>query len=251
MHDPMTVAFEIRRPWREKPNQCWPKGYCPSLITILHRDPETDGTDDSCGWFMRARHGDQKVRQAIRNDFAFDWDADFGGWFDKAGKPLFTVPGIVISMFWLAAFHHFRKNRRKVERFMRRHLPDILHFAENTVDSMHPAIVGKYGIEPREDRIDSAASVVYGYVLRWTRPWWRHPRWHVHHWRFQVHPWQALKRMLTRCNTCGKRFGYGEIVVQAGGRRDEKTQRWVPHLHHSACSGVGLAVPANDPAANT
>lgn len=49
MHDPMTVAFEIRQFWR-KAND-W--GYKPSLITIWHVDPEKDGSDDSCDWFGR------------------------------------------------------------------------------------------------------------------------------------------------------------------------------------------------------
>lgn len=36
MHDPKTVAHEIRiKNWH--------------LVTIWHVDPETDGTDDSCG----------------------------------------------------------------------------------------------------------------------------------------------------------------------------------------------------------
>src|SRR5438270_11469354 len=54
MHDPMTVAFEIRSPIKRKSN-LWPKGYRKSLITIWHVDPETDGTDDSCDWFNRKR----------------------------------------------------------------------------------------------------------------------------------------------------------------------------------------------------
>lgn len=43
MHDPMTVAWEFRLPffWRESYRR-------PSILTIWHNDPETDGTDDSC-----------------------------------------------------------------------------------------------------------------------------------------------------------------------------------------------------------
>lgn len=56
MHDPQTVAFEIKYPWRGEPSKFWPKGYRSSFITIWHVDPERDGTDDSCGWFIRGRH---------------------------------------------------------------------------------------------------------------------------------------------------------------------------------------------------
>ncbi len=42
------------------------------------------------------------------------------------------------------------------------------------------------------------------------RPW----RWHVWHWRFQIHPLQNFKRWaFSRCEKCGKRFGWGESPV--------------------------------------
>ena len=48
MHDPMTVAHEIKAPWLRK----YPDGvkYRPTLVTIWHVDPERDGTDDSCDY---------------------------------------------------------------------------------------------------------------------------------------------------------------------------------------------------------
>ena len=53
MHDPMTVAFEVKYPWRDKSSgttKLFPKGYRRTFITVWHVDPETDGSDDSCGW---------------------------------------------------------------------------------------------------------------------------------------------------------------------------------------------------------
>jgi hypothetical protein len=50
VHDPMTVAFRIPYPWRDKPTQLFPKGYRHSFITIWHRDPEKRGNDNSCDW---------------------------------------------------------------------------------------------------------------------------------------------------------------------------------------------------------
>jgi hypothetical protein len=47
VHDPMTVAHEIKVPWRRH----WPGSkdtYRPTLVTIWHVDPEKDGSDDSC-----------------------------------------------------------------------------------------------------------------------------------------------------------------------------------------------------------
>lgn len=48
MHDPMTVAFDIRSPFRNKPNALFPKGYREAIVTVWHVDPEVCGDDDSC-----------------------------------------------------------------------------------------------------------------------------------------------------------------------------------------------------------
>jgi hypothetical protein len=49
MHDPMVVAFDIKRPWAAKKRLLGGFKYYPTLIRIWHVDPETDGTDRSCG----------------------------------------------------------------------------------------------------------------------------------------------------------------------------------------------------------
>lgn len=55
MHDPMTVAFELRYPWRtwrhRHSKDRFLRTYHDAFITIWHVDPESDGTDDSCDWF--------------------------------------------------------------------------------------------------------------------------------------------------------------------------------------------------------
>jgi hypothetical protein len=48
-----------------------------------------------------------------------------------------------------------------------------------------------------------------------SRPWWRHPRWHIHHWQIQVHFILVLKRWLfSRCCECGGRFTWREAAGQ-------------------------------------
>lgn len=87
----------------------------------------------------------------------------------------------------------------------------------------------------REDKTRRFLSLVLRQYLTHWRPWWRHPRWHIHHWRFQVHPWQRVKRALERCRTCGERFGWNASgsIVQDGGHREN--DRYVEHLHHEDC----------------
>ncbi len=57
MHDPMSVAHEVRYPWRKyrKGLNGEPMDYREPFITIWHVDPERDGTDDSCDWFNHKR----------------------------------------------------------------------------------------------------------------------------------------------------------------------------------------------------
>ncbi len=171
---------------------------------LWHHDPCTDHTDDSCGRFMRARHGDPKVLKAIESDFDFEWNATYQPWFTEQGDPALSTMGIALQMFRIAAWNHFSKDRKKVERYMRKHLYDILHFAENTCDTMATSIQGKYGecSEPKKNRVRSMASMVYGCVLRDTRPWWKSPRWHIHHWRITCRPfWRRAKNNDTASST--------------------------------------------------
>src|SRR5690606_31494849 len=83
----------------------------------------------------------------------------------------------------------------------------IYSLASNPVDNLRTTVAG----------INSAEEcgvfflLVYRAFRRYNRQWWKHPRFHIHHWRLQIHHWQQLRRwLLTRCAHCGKRFAYGE-----------------------------------------
>lgn len=127
MHDPMTVAHDIRRPWKDK------HGWRKPVLTIWHVDPEKDGSDDSCDW---------------------------SGW----------------------------------------------RISKEVIDELR---------DPHGDGIDVSYEQVdercIGYRIAMRRysprPWWKHPKWHVHHWRFQFHPWQDFKQKRDRCEKCGERMG--------------------------------------------
>lgn len=237
MHDPCTVAHEIKYPWKGKPDKFYPKGRRDTFITIWHNDPEKDGTDDSCGWFMRPSHGDREMLDRIKKDFLFDWTH---GWYDENDKPLQSVMSIALGMFSQGSWRFHGSNRRKHEKFLKDHIAAILRFAENPVDIMFNTLTGKYG-GTRQDRIESCASMVYGCLLRWTRPWYKEPRWHVHHWSFQIHPWQNLKRRFwTKCSKCKKR-GFKKEHGGACGNWSG-TETW-----HTTCNPT-IAACTNTPA---
>lgn len=252
MHDPSTVAFTIRYPWRAyrkgADRSDFERNYRHPFVTIWHEDPESDGTDDSCGWFMRSRHGDDAALARIVKRFESDWDRMFksdggnsyrAGYFDPtSGLPVLSPIGTTINLFFVAAVEHFG-GRARAARFMQTNLFEIINFAENLHDSLHETLTGKFGApDKREYRIRSMASTVYGWILREERAWYRHPKWHVWHWRVQVHPWQNIRRLLlTRCCKCGGMFRYGESPCTNQWDRDRpKFLCGETGLYHSDCA---------------
>ena len=252
MHDPMTQVCQIKYPWPAYRGTGIFSRYHEPIITIWHVDPETDGTDDSCGWFMRSRHGDKATLEAIRKEFEFNWDPEYGGWFHKDGRPAMSTIGIITDMVGSAAWLHFKKDHRKRNRFMRANIWEIIRLAENTTDSMHESVTGKYGFDKRDHRIEHMASVIYGWVLRKTQRWYRHPRWHFWHYHFQIHPWQKFRRwLLTRCEGCGKRFSYGYCPVSHSWDSEKpKFLKGERGLFHSECSGAHMTLVKTPPMGN-
>lgn len=226
MHDPKTVAFEIKNPFVRKI-----EGYSPNLITIWHCDPETDGSDDSCGWFMRSRHIDKAVIEKVRKEFEFNFKHNY--WFDETGKPKMSVMGTVLEMYTKAAWIIFihqnndRPNRKRHRKFMQKHLYEILNFAENPFDSIGDSVTMRFGFEEQDYRIGHFVSVIVADILRKEQKWWQHPRWHIHHWQIKFHPFQNLKRRYwDKCCICQKRGFTGSAFSDWSG-----TKIW-----HSECN---------------
>lgn len=221
MHSPKTVAFEFYLGRKQKNNG----EYRSPLITIWHNDPEKDGTDDSCGWFIRPRHANQEILKEIKNDFDYHYKNNY--WFDKDGKQLFSTIGILMDMYRCAAYIHFKRNRKKTDAFMRKYCADIIHFAENPFDCGGDNITGKFYISSNssllsDDRFNSMAGMVYADILRKERKWYQHPKWHIHHWSIQFHPIQQFKkRYIYKCCVCGKRGTKTHFVSNWTG-----TKRW-------------------------
>ena len=127
MFDPLTVAHEIKSPIKRK-SKIFPKWYRSTIITIWHKDPCVDGTDDSCGWFMRSRHGSKEILEKIIKNFASEWDTVFEndgrkystGWFHPEGQPNMSTIGIVLNMFQVASF--YTMGRKKANKFMKKNL---------------------------------------------------------------------------------------------------------------------------------
>jgi len=211
MHDPKTVAFEIRNPFSSSK-------YPDSIITIWHVDPETDGTDDSCGWFIRPRHCNQEKLKEIQKEFDFNFKHNY--WFDKEGNQIFSTGGTLLNMYRAAAFVHFDYNWDKTTAFMRKYCYDILIFAENPMDCGGDDITGRWYKEDmlNKNRFEHLAGMIYADICRKLRPWYKHPKWHFWHWEIQFYPYEKLKRRYwDKCSKCGKRGFKGNAMGTWGG----------------------------------
>jgi hypothetical protein len=76
------------------------------------------------------------------------------------------------------------------------------------------------------EEFETFVRLIYKAYCAYKRPWYKHPRWHIHHWRIQFHPLQQLKRRYwDKCAICGKRGFKGSAHSDWDGKR----------LWHSEC----------------
>lgn len=249
MHDPLTVAFEIRAPWyRHKPwpkkarsdpdpwrlkrewekmpeeirkgrDQHWPNGYRDSLFTIWHKDPELRGNDNSCGfgYVCLSRPQVNTLKNAAWSEgnnphFLCCREKEWDGTITEA-EALYR--GLV---FLVCRCLHLKITFDQAAKY--------------ASEAMHIIDTGKFGsqfcflpgyhtnstkdtADERQDHFHIILCAVARVIITDRRPWYRHPRWHIHHWRIQWHWGQKLYRFLfSRCCICGKRFSkWGDTNV--------------------------------------
>lgn len=246
MHDPSTVAFQIKSPFRGKPSKFWPKGYRGTLVTIWHEDPmDFEGKcgcrrdDDSCGWFSPpySEPARDRIRKLGSQEF-FDLfrkrDQIAKGDPEKYAYVCYE-PSAYDAVYW--AWRAIKQSEQPRGRWKYGdgrgflapgELEAIYMLASDPVDNVRVTVAGIKNAESCADFF----CLIYRAYLRHHRPWYKHPRWHVWHWRFQIHPWQTLRRWLfSHCAGCGKRFlwGYSPIGFQ-----------WDPPKPKPFCSEVGV-----------
>ena len=227
MHDPDTQAFVIPYGWKNETLGSGAKWrYWKPLITIWHRDPEHGGSDDSCGWFRPPLSKD--LRDMIKILAA-----------DEAREPWFMAKQaktnddpVEVETLVRGAFLYLSRCM-KHRGFLRRgvSLSEAQQWASemthNHVDNFRSSVCFLSGYHSnwyrdgipntveedkfwREEQARSFFGAIAGYILRERRWWFQHPKWHVWHWRLQIHPLQAFKRWaFSRCCKCGGRFSWG------------------------------------------
>lgn len=237
MHDPMTQAFS------------WPERN--TIITIWHVDPETDGSDDSCGYTYPKLSKDQLARisilareeanspyyQALKAK-ALDSPTEV----ETLLRQAFLIVGKMFSKAHLCEPALKPVTFAEASRW-------ACQFAGNPMGNFRSSLAFLPGYhsnsleDHKEDREYCAKqffAAIGGHIARERRPWYRHPKWHFWHWQIQIHPLQAFQRWaFTRCADCGGRFKWGESgwtnSWNSTGPRWFKSEQ---DLHHERCGSV-------------
>lgn len=201
MHDPMTHVFDLRI-------------FSWDILTIWHRDPEKDGSDDSCGWCRPKLTAAQKERLK-----GCAWAEASEPWFfalkaktrsDARGeqilRSIIAMVNSVLKFGWTwdricLLANRLYNNHHDNFRSSLCHLPGYhTNFNEDRESE-------------REDCAYHTFASIASCMMMEDRPWWKHPRWHFWHWRLQFRPWQNLKRRWwDKCCICGKR-GFSEPAI--------------------------------------
>lgn len=201
---------------------------------IVRRD------DDTCGWFTPPYSPSKKdeILQLAAGQYSTIFARQ---WAVAEGKDYARVcyaPNCYDAIYWAwrAIKHH--ETKRGVWQYdpalttaERRYIYEL---DSNPVDNLRSLFEEVKDAET----FASFFLTVFHCYLRFNRPWYKHPRWHIWHWRFQVHPWQLFRRwLLTRCEGCGKRFAYGySPVSHSWDSKRPKFLRGERGLYHSECS---------------
>lgn len=234
MHDPMTVAHQIKYPWKTKPSQFFPQGYRETLITIWHCDPEIGGSDDSCG-FSYARLSEKDCEWA--NKIA---ERDFEQWFSEDFKSInlyFAGPfEVIIAAYrearrYLGVSYHKPLSHREISRCM--------NLASNPLDNIRSS---SNAAKTDLDEFARLLRCVLRIIRTDSRWWFQHPKWHVWHWQIKIEPLTVFKRWaFSRCGVCHGRFAWNESPTTTSWHstgplwfRSEKD------IYHSGCVPQGV-----------
>jgi len=207
---------------------------------IWHIDPERvvpgRRQDDSCGWFPRdltpeleravnelCGGGWADLRQRISD--AFDlWYIPNEKYPTLREMPMHVAYSThLMTLMWIdrLAFKRGRRNE-PTARLVR--LASWLAFS--TVDNLNLVA------DQTPERYIRQLAAAY---RREIRPWWKHPRWHIHHWKVSFDLARNLRRMFERCATCRKPLGFGYCPTHDG-----------RGLHHGQCLGMFAASNLKD-----
>ena len=237
-YHPETLAFAFP-PYARKGFGKWLYGLSPWLgVDVWHLDPERRGTgnrtDDSCGWFDRTPgqyaeavayvFADENTMEEIARSIATRRNVTHGGKYTYPRMSLSETLAVTLMVARELETRRWWNGKRPAHSiwwrkvFTRARMVDGIAYtlALNPLDNLSSV-----------EEPESFVGLVAAAMNRKFRPWWRHPRWHVHHWQVNFHLARNVKRMFQPCATCHRPLGFGVSPYQDG-----------LGLHHCACVGI-------------
>lgn len=237
MHDPKTVAFEIYLGPKTK------KGgrYRSPFITIWHNDPEIRSlgcrSDDSCGWFSPPYTKEELA--AIEKLARDQYDNIFSRQVAEREKKSYAYICYnqdaygAVYWSWRALKAMGKKGWQYGNPLSAKELDAIYNLATNPVDNVQSTVTSI----KNADGFKEFFLTVWRVYRRFKRPWYKHPRWHMHHWSIQFHPLQRLKRLFwDKCSVCGKRGFKGSAMGDWYGKK----------IWHQECDNTAKPVAITD-----
>lgn len=228
MYDPLTEAFSIRSPFvSQRDLGGW--AYREPILTIWHCDPENHGDDDSCGFcFVRISNEDHKwAEETAHKEWAFWFSPEYGS-INLMNSGILEITAAA----WKEARH-----RADVKDYHKPlsawEMSEIFHLCTNAGDNFGHLVAGAKKDEEGFARLLQLTLRLY---LTRRRKWWQHPKFHIHHWRFQLHPMQRFNRwMFSRCAGCGGRFSWGYAPMSGWGGEGPQFLKGEKGVYHHEC----------------
>lgn len=200
MHDPMTVAHEIKWPIKNK------YGYREPVITIWHIDPDIRGDDDSCGYSFPKITDEERVmiRKLAHNQYGQLFEKDKAEIEHKSYAYICSNQDSYGVVYWSwRAIKHIGK---KGWQYGKELSLSELQYVYNLYCCPNDNLKNSLNSIKTESDYANVLYLIFRCYKRYSRKWYQHPRWHIHHWRVQFNTFQKLKRRYwDKCSVCGKR----------------------------------------------
>lgn len=254
---PETLAFSFPPYPRHAPSKIGGKGsWSPRRLLYMlkpwigfdvwHIDPEKPGTgnrtDDSCGWFDRTPGDYADAVAYVLKDDTFMHDVRLAiarrepmpypfyegiserhmtGMRLPAGESLALVLMIATELELRRWWNGQRGKEGAASSFWRKTFTRKRSVAEEAASlALHPLDNLSHVDSP-----ESMVRLISAALNRRSRPWWKHPHWHIHHWKINFDIARNMRRMFERCGTCRRPLGFGCCPTDDGSGK----------LHHGDC----------------
>lgn len=218
MHDPQTLAFSF-------PPYGGALYRLKSVIgfDIWHVDPErpTEGqrSDDSCGWFDRRprEYADAVVYVLAQKDVMHEIERSIATAIPVTGCYGHTYPrmplGETLAICLLVAreleLRRWWNGQNGQQGACHSRWRKLLTRKRRVDDLACDLALTVYDNLSSIESAEGMVRLIAAALHRRFKPWWRHPRWHVHHWEVNIDLVRNVRRMFQRCAGCGKRFSFG------------------------------------------